>query len=88
MSILVFIDQKFTIILVKRERWLLNISYNIRITNKTMAQFQVRGLTYSQILNPAIPYISVRALKFKHIQRDTIALIAMYTQYLLLLLKV
>ena len=34
-----------------------------------MAQFQVHGLAFSQVLNPAIPYTSVRALKFKHIQR-------------------
>ena len=53
-----------------------------------MAQTQVRGLGLSQIEPSYSISLSVPALKFKHIQRDTIALIVMCTQYFLMLWKV
>ena len=48
---------------------MLNISYNLSITNKTMGQLQVRGPAFSQSKARLVHIIiCVRAFEFKHMQ--------------------
>ena len=61
---------------MKREKLLLISSYNISITNKTMARFQVCGMAFSQSKARFVHIIiCVRDLEFKHMQIDISVLI-------------